>query len=70
MTAAFVAAGPQAEAASNVQSVVAEAHVSANKLVKFYDVRNQQNVAISTDFSTAYAKASEDIKKLKKQCNN
>ncbi|UGB30495.1 5'-nucleotidase C-terminal domain-containing protein [Metabacillus sp. B2-18] len=66
ITAAFVAAGPQVEAASNVQSAVAEAHVSANKLVKFYDVRNQQKVTISTDFSTAYAKASEDIKKAEK----
>ncbi|MCM3162616.1 5'-nucleotidase C-terminal domain-containing protein [Metabacillus litoralis] len=66
-TAAFIAAAPsQAEAASSTSNLVKQAQLSANQLVKFYNVKNSKDLSYSKEFKNAYEKATSDISKADK----
>jgi len=66
-TVAVIASAPnQAEAASSASSLVKQAQLSANQLVKFYNVKSSKNLSYSKDFKNAYEKATSDIIKAEK----
>jgi 2',3'-cyclic-nucleotide 2'-phosphodiesterase (5'-nucleotidase family) len=66
-TAVIVATGPvQADASSSISNLVKQAQLSANNLVKYYDLKGQEISTISKEFETAYQKASIDIKNAEK----
>ncbi|MEC2074484.1 5'-nucleotidase C-terminal domain-containing protein [Metabacillus fastidiosus] len=55
----------QADASADVSKLVNEAQLSANNLIKFYDLTNQKDISISKEFDSSYKKAAKHIKTAK-----
>ncbi|MED4534144.1 5'-nucleotidase C-terminal domain-containing protein [Metabacillus fastidiosus] len=55
----------QADASAEVSKLVNEAQLSANNLIKFYDLMNQKDISISKEFDSSYKKAAQNIKAAK-----